>query len=131
MRHTLCMIKLMKINLTLAISTLLICSACGAVHANDPADDPKGLTAQAKDNITKANRYHQLANEAKLKQAALQSFVATWIEECKIKGNVLQMGQDGDPACVAPPSATNLAPAQAPAVSQPAQTKTPITPAKK
>lgn len=122
----------MKISaVSVLVVAAILLSGCGGSAV---ADDPKSLTAQAKDNIAKAEKYHKLANEAKLKQASLQGFLAQWIEECKIKGNVLQMGQDGDPACIQAPAAaaspTQAVPAETSGVSRPSTTKTPITPAK-
>lgn len=129
-RHTSATMTPMKISaVSVFVVAAFLLSGCGSATA----DDPKSLTAQAKDNIAKAEKYHKLANEAKLKQASLQGFLAQWIEECKIKGNVLQMGQDGDPACIQaptpPPTATAPVP-EIPGMSRPSTTKTPITPAK-
>lgn len=81
------------------------------------ADDPKSLVSQAKDNIKKAKEYHELAAKAKEQQAHLQSFIAVWIEECKVRGYVLQMGADGDPGCTAPPETPKTSAAPAPQVN--------------
>ncbi len=127
----------MKSALVIVIAGTIMMSGCGA----SAADDPKSLIAMAKDNMAKAKKYHDLANEAKLKQAALQGFIAGWVEECRVKGFQLEMQPDGDPACVqkqAPPppvqptppgSVPNSGPVPTPGMSRPSTTNTPITPA--
>lgn len=127
MRHT------MTLTLT---AILLLCSSCSTI-SGDSKDDPKSLVAQAREQMKMAEKYHKLANEAKEKQAALQGFIALWIEACKVKGQVLKMGQDGDPSCTAPdpapitPTAQPTTPQPTPSNSSVPSTRPPITPAKK
>lgn len=89
-----------KLMLPLLIAAVSALMGCSGGSAKGKMDDPKALIAVARDNIQKSQQYHKLTGDAKVSQAHLQSFIAVWLEECKVKGMVLEMQQDGDPACV-------------------------------
>jgi PBP1b-binding outer membrane lipoprotein LpoB len=118
--------------IALPIFAFLLLTGC----SSSDAADPKSLVSVAKDNVKKAEKYHKLTADAKVAQAQVQTFVAGWIEDCKVLAKttnqplVLQMGQDGDPGCTVQQTPAPQASAPPPQPANSPASTSPITPHK-